>query len=206
MAWRIAGPYVGACSCNLICPCAVDGTPTDPSGKGECRGAVVFRIEQGNFDNVDLSGVNFAFYLMLPSNLTSGDWKVGIVVDEGASDEQAQSVERILSGQVGGAFGELAQFFGEYLGMERAAVTFSDGDTPSASVAGRSEMRFEPLRGVDGTPTTIKMALFGFAPEYRIGRASGRSDAFGLSSEFIYGEAANFEFSSEEAAEVRGRA
>jgi hypothetical protein len=165
----------------------------------------VFHIADGNLDQTDLSGTDFAFYNFFPSNLTSGNWKVGVVVDQGASDDVAQAIERILSGQEGGPFGDLAQFIGEFMGVERASITYKDGDTPSATVAGRSELAFEPLRGVDGTATTVKNAMFGFAPEFRIGRGSGRSEAFGLTFEPVYGEAADFEFSSEEQGAVRGR-
>ena len=200
MAWRIAGSYAASCSCNLICPCPVDGTPTGPDD--ECKGFIVFSIQDGNLDEVDLSGVNFALYNHFPSNLTAGNWKVAIVVDSGASDEQAQAIERICKGEEGGPFGELSTFYGEYLGTERDSVTFSDGDRPTASVGSSSEMTFEPLEGPDGSPTTVKGAMFGFAPEYRIGRGPGKSDRFGLSFEPIYAEAADFEFSTEQSAEA----
>jgi hypothetical protein len=183
----------------------VDSRPNDAQGRGECRGVGVFRIAEGHLDQTDLSGVDFAFYNLFPSNLTAGNWKVGVVVDQEASDDKAQAIERILSGTEGGPFGDLAQFVGEFLGVQRARITYQDGDTPSASVEGMSELGFEPLRGVDGTPTTVKNAMFGFAPEYRIGRGSGRSDAFGLGFEAIYGENAEFEFASEGDSQVRGR-
>jgi hypothetical protein len=195
VAWRIAGTYVASCSCNLICPCPVDGTPTGPGG--ECKGFLVFSVKEGNLGDTDLSGVNFALYNHFPSNLTAGNWKIGIVVDEGASDEQAQVLERILKGEEGGPFGELSNFYGEYVGMDRDSVTFSDGDRPSASVGSSSEVSFAPLEGPDGSPTTVKGAMFGFAPEFKIGRGPGKSDRFGLSYEPIYGESADFEFASE---------
>jgi hypothetical protein len=184
----------------------VDSRPNDPEGRGECRGVGVFHIADGHLDRTDLSGVDFAFYNYFPSNLTAGNWKIGVVVDRTASEEAAQAIERILSGQEGGPFGDLAQFVGEFLGVQRGSVTYRDGETPSASVEGLSELGFQPLRGVDGTPTTVKNAMFGFAPEFRIGRGSGRSNAFGLAFEPIYGEAADFVFSTEEEAPVRGRA
>jgi hypothetical protein len=89
----------------------------------------VFHIAEGSLDDVDLSNVNFAFYNYWPSNLTAGNWKVGVVVDDAASDEQTQALERILSGQEGGTFGELAQLITEFLGTERGTVSFSDGET-----------------------------------------------------------------------------
>jgi hypothetical protein len=73
-------------------------------------------------------------------------------------------------------------------------------------VADKTEIRFEPKRGLDGSPTTVKNAAFGFAPEYRIGTTTGRSDAFGLVFNPNYGEHADFEFSNQVEASVRGRA
>jgi hypothetical protein len=195
MAYRIAGTYVGACDCALLCPCPVDAPPTGKDG--ECRGSLVFHVREGSLDDTDLSGVTMALYNQFPSNLTSGNWKVALVVDEAASDEQAQAIERIVSGQEGGPFGEFVPLIGEYLGMERASVRYSDGETPSATVGDETEFRFEPLRGGDGSPTTVKNAMFGFAPEYRVGHASGSSSAFGIGFDASYGEAADFEFSSE---------
>ncbi|MFF8605737.1 DUF1326 domain-containing protein [Streptomyces sp. NPDC015346] len=199
MTWDISGNYVAGCSCAIVCGCAVDAKPRDPQGKEGCLGVGVFHVAEGRLDEVDLSGVDFALYNEFPSNLTSGDWKVGIVVDEGASDEQAEAIDTIVSGRAGGPFGDLSQFFGEYLGVERAEVSLSDGETPRLTVGGRSDIEFTPLRGPDGTPTTVKNALFGFSPEFTLGTAKGRSEAFGLSFDSTYGEIGDFSFASEQA-------
>ncbi len=186
--------------------CLSGGRPAEqPGRRTECSGAAVFHIADGSSDDVDLSNVNFALYNYWPSKPSAGNWKVGVVVDDAASDEQAQALDRILSGQEGGAFGELAQLISEFLGTERGTVSFSDGETPTAAVGDKTEIRFEPNRGIDGRPTTVKNAAFAFAPEYRIG-STGRSDAFGLPFNPSYGEHAEFEFSSQAEETVRGRA
>ena len=113
MAWRISGTYVGSCSCNLVCPCPVDGPPT--TADGQCHGVNVFRIADGNLDDTDLSNINVGMLNFFPSNLTSGGWKMGIVVDEGASDEQANALERIFKGDEGGAFEQFAGLTDEWL-------------------------------------------------------------------------------------------
>jgi hypothetical protein len=206
MTYTISGSYVAGCSCAEICGCPVDAMPRDAHGGTQCRGVAVFHIADGSLDLTDLSGVDFAFYNLFPSHLTSGDWKVGLVIDTDASDEQSAAVERILSGQEGGAFGELAQFVGEFLGTERGKVTLSDGERPGLSVEGHSELTFEAKRGPDGSPTTVKNAMFGFAPEYEIGKTTGSSNAFGLTFEPGYGERGDFAFSSEaEASAATGR-
>lgn len=198
MSWTISGTYVAGCSCAVLCSCPYDGQPRNAEGETDCLGTAVFHVADGNLDDVDLSGVDFAFYNYFPSNLTSGNWKVGLVVDSAASGDQANALERILSGREGGPFGQLSQFYGEYLGMERAKVSLTDGERPGLRVEGRTELSYEPLTGPDGSSTKIKNAMFGFAPEFEVGRSSGRSDAFGLSYEASYGETADYVFSSEE--------
>ncbi|MEU9378801.1 DUF1326 domain-containing protein [Streptomyces sp. NPDC048255] len=198
MTWSISGNYLAGCSCAVVCGCAVDAKPHDPQGREECLGCVVFHVEEGRLDDVNLSGVDFVLYNHFPSNLTSGNWKVGLVIDEGATDEQTDAVARIVSGSEGGAFGELSQFYGENLGVERASVSLSDGERPRLSVDGKTELEFEPLRGPDGGPTTMKNAMFGFSPEFTLGRTTGSSNAFGLSFQGAYGEASDYAFSSEQ--------
>jgi hypothetical protein len=194
MAYRIAGRYVLHCNCRLLCPCFIDGSPTSPDGK--CDQSCVFHIESGNSDGIDLSGVDFALYFHVPSNLSAGNWKVGIIVDEDASDEQAQAIERIISGQEGGPFADFVALIGEAEPPRRRKVTFSDGDTPSGSVEGETDIQFEPARGPDGAPTTVSNAVIGFAPTFSIGRGSGRGQSIRGGYEPEYGESAAFEYAS----------
>lgn len=202
MAYRIAGKYTAICDCRLICPCPVDGTPTGPND--QCLGVAIFRIDEGNLDDTDLGGTSFALFNHFPANISAGNWKAGVVVDAG-SDDQVQAIERIVSGDEGGPFAEFAPLIGEFLGVERGKISVSNG---SGSVEGRTEFTFEPLTGPDGSPTVTRNAMFGFAPEFTIGKGSGKSDAFGLSftADGNYGESANFEYSSEMTGEIHPRA
>ena len=192
MTYRIAGTYVTSCNCRQVCPCNLDVAPTAPDGI--CHVAFVFRVDQGNLNDVDLTAANFALYGEIPSKPSAGTWKVGLVVHDGASDEQSSALERIVSGSEGGPFGELSGLIGEFLGTERAPVTVSNGEAPTASVGGMTEIEFEGFADRDGNPTTVKNTMFGFAPEYRIGRGKGRSSGFGLDYEGEYGEWAEYEY------------
>ena len=193
MGYRLSGTYVGHCDCQLVCACAVDGPPTGKDG--QCRGLLVFGIKDGSLDDTDLSGVNVVMAYMAPSNISSGNLKLGIVVDESASDEQANALERIFRGDEGGLFEDFGPLVGEWLGAERAPVSFSDGEEPSAKV-GDTDVTFEAHKDQDGKPTTVSNAAFGFAPVFRLGTSSGSSGAFGESFEANYGEAAEFEYTS----------
>jgi hypothetical protein len=118
-----------------------------------------------------------------------------VTVDEGASDAQARAVERIWMGKEGGSPAEVARAFEEYLGFERAAISLSDGATPTIAVEGRAQFRYEPFRGEDGRPTTLVNSLYG-GRETEVGRSVGSASSFGISLEASFGLATDFEMSS----------
>lgn len=192
MAYRIAGTYVSHCNCQQVCGCAWDQPPTGPDGK--CRGIIVFHVDEGDLDGTDLSGVNMAAFFYIPEHFSAG-FDMGLVVDEGASDEQADALGQIFEGNAGGPFEEFAGVRSDWLGVERDRITFSDGEEPSATI-GDTEVRFEAFRGQDGQPSSASNAPFGFAPVFTLGRSSGRSGLFGQEFDANYGEAAEYEFST----------
>ena len=196
MAWRISGTYIANCSCNLICPCPVDGPPTSPDG--QCRGVAVFHVAEGNLDDTDLSGVNVGLVNYWPSNLTAGNWKLGIVVDEGASGEQADALERIIKGDEGGPFEEFAALTDEWLGMEHAPVSFSDGDRP-VGLDRRQQLDLRAPGGSRGQRRTEhraqrRLRLRRGVPHRQ---SPGTRHALGIEFDAIYGETADYEFASE---------
>jgi hypothetical protein len=200
MAWRLAGRYVSACSCRNVCPCPTASAPPDnPDGSTNCYGVGVFNIREGNLDDLDLSGINAGIFVHYPNLVSEGNWQIGLFIDEGASEQQAKALEGIFSGQMGGPFGDIAALVSDFLGVERSAVTYSD----TSGSFGGSSYRYEPLRGQDGNPTTVKNAPFGFAPEFEIGVGKGTLNLFGHSFAASYGEAADYEYSSELHEQIR---
>jgi hypothetical protein len=171
----------------------VDGPPT--ADDGQCRGVFALHITDGNSNGTDLSGVDVALMYILPSNLTSGNWTAGLVFDPGTSEDKVAALEAILKGEVGGPFGDLAPLFGEFRASERAPVTYRPGKEPSVTI-GTTSVGFAPLTDADGNPTVIRNAMFGFAPEFEIGKGSGSLNAVGISFESVYGEHAQFEYAS----------
>ncbi len=99
MAWKLKGRYVASCSCSMVCPCATASAPPDnPDGTTNCWTFAVFNVREGAMDGVDLSGIRFGLEVNFPDLVTSGNWKIGVVVDEGTSDEQVKALSEILSG------------------------------------------------------------------------------------------------------------
>ena len=124
MAWNLKGSYVETCSCELMCPCNLSfdhGATYD-----FCRVTLVFNIREGDVDGTDIVGVKVALVADTPKIMTEGNWKVGVFVDEQATDEQVEKLVGVFSGQLGGPMAALAPLIGEMLGVERAPIEVTD--------------------------------------------------------------------------------
>src|SRR5256885_12907745 len=124
MAWHLKGSYVETCSCELMCPCNLSfdhGATYD-----YCRVTLVFNIQEGEVDGTDIGGLKVAIIADTPKVMTEGNWRVGLSVDEKATDEQAEKLTGVFSGQLGGPMAALAPLIGELLGVERAAIEVVD--------------------------------------------------------------------------------
>ena len=91
-----------------------------------CRALLAYHIESGEIDDVDVSGLNFALFLDTPPVMSEGNWRVGVYLDEAASDGQAEQLGAVLSGQRGGVPAMLAPLIGEMLGVEQARIVYSE--------------------------------------------------------------------------------
>jgi hypothetical protein len=199
MAWKLKGRYVTACSCTNVCPCSTASAPPDnPDGTTNCWGAGVFDVREGNLDDLDLSGTRFGVLVHYPGLVSDGNWHIGLVADPSMSDEHVSAYEQILSGKLGGPFGDMAGLVTEF-SVERAAIAYADDGV----TIGGGSFSYSPLTGADGNPTTMSNAVFGFAPVFEIGNANGSIDAFGHSAPASYGEAADFEYASESHEHIR---
>ena len=58
--------------------------------------------------------------------MTEGNWRLGVFVDDQASDEQFDKLVQVFSGQLGGPMAALAPLVGEILGVERATIEVVD--------------------------------------------------------------------------------
>jgi hypothetical protein len=61
-----------------------------------------------------------------PRQMSEGNWRVGMFMDDRASDEQAEKLGGIFSGQMGGPLANLVPLISENLGMEVASIEHID--------------------------------------------------------------------------------
>ncbi len=91
-----------------------------------CRVTLVFNIREGEIEGTDVGGLKVAAIADTPKVMTEGNWRLGMFIDDQATDEQADKLTAVFGGQLGGPMGALAPLIGEVLGVERASIEVVD--------------------------------------------------------------------------------
>jgi len=186
MSWKLKGSYIETCSCDLICPCNASfdhGATYD-----YCRVTLVFNIREGEVEGTDIGGLKVALIADTPKVMTEGNWRVGVFIDDQASDEQADKLAAVFSGQLGGPMGALGPLVGEMLGVERAAFEVQDdGTRHSVRIGDAIDFEIEDIVpfGVEtGQPVRLVGMFHPVASDLTIAEATrSRINAFGIEYE-----------------------
>jgi hypothetical protein len=127
MSWNLKGSFVETCSCELMCPCNL--TLDHGATYDFCRATLVFAIRDGEVDGTDVRGRRAVVIIDTPKVMTDGNWRVGMFIDDQATDEQFDKLVQVFGGQLGGPMAALGPLVGEIVGVERAAIDVSDDGT-----------------------------------------------------------------------------
>ena len=73
-----------------------------------------------------MSGLTVAAVADTPKVMSDGNWRLGVVIEEAASDEQAEKLGGVFSGALGGPMEALGPLVGENLGVERLPIEVSE--------------------------------------------------------------------------------
>ena len=186
MAWNLSGSYVETCSCDLMCPCNANlahGATYD-----FCRVVLVFDIKEGQVDGTDIGGLKVAAIADTPKVMTDGNWRLGVFIDEEASDEQAEKLLGVFSGQLGGPMAALGGLIGENLGVERAPIeVVDDGLRHSVRIGDSIDFEVEdvvPFGKETQEPARITGIFHPVSSEFNVAEATrSRINAFGIEYE-----------------------
>ena len=186
MSWNLRGSYVETCSCELMCPCNLSfdhGATYD-----FCRVTLVFNIREGEVEGTDIGGLKVAVIADTPKVMTEGNWRLGVFIDERATDEQADKLTQVFGGQLGGPMAALAPLVGEMLGVERAAIEVQDdGVRHSVRIGDAIDFEIEdivPFGVENGQPVRFQGMFHPVASDLTIAEAGrSRINAFGIEYE-----------------------
>jgi hypothetical protein len=183
VSWSLEGSYFESCSCDVVCPCTASlalGATHD-----RCKVVLVFHVKNGDVEGVDVSGLTVVAAADTPKVMTDGNWRLGVFIDEAASDEQAEKLGGVFSGALGGPMEALGPLIGENLGVQRVPITVQeDGLSHSVRVGDAVDLAIEdvvPFGVESGEPAKLTGIFHPAGPDLTVARAKHSSiDAFGI--------------------------
>jgi len=147
--WTMKGELILNCNCTVFCPCVVS-LGQHPPTEGHCQTWGGIRIDQGQYGDIDLSGLNLGLMIEIPERMARGNWKVALFVDDRASEEAYDALVTIMSGKARGTTGLFSILVSEFLGHERQPVTYeNEGKTRRLMVGKRIQGEVVPVVGAD---------------------------------------------------------
>ena len=152
-AWNVSGTIAEACSCEVMCPCTF---ANDPSA-GYCDALLGWHVDSGKLGDVVLDGLNVVMSFYSPGNVTKGNWKIGLYVDQRANQQQREALTTIFSGKVGGPLAVFAgPLVGERLGVKAVPIAYeASGKRHKMTIPGLSEHEIVAVEGRGGADVTI---------------------------------------------------
>ena len=182
MSWTMQGEFFENCSCDAICPCTWSNMAR-PATYDDCRFALAFQVERGDIEGTDVSGRTFVLVAQTPRLMPEGNWKLGVLIDDGASEEQVGALGRVLGGELGGPPAAVAPFLGEFLGIEQLPITITNDGRRHHVQAGQAiDYSGERMLTPDGDAVSLTNIVvhpagptLGLAPVDRV-----NNNAFGI--------------------------
>lgn len=186
MSWKIEGSYFETCSCEMVCACTASlalGATYD-----RCNVTLVFHVQSGEVEGTDVSGLTVAAVADTPKVMTDGDWRLGIFIDAAGSDEQAEKLGAVFSGELGGPMEALGPLVGENLGVERAPIEVKEeGLKHSIRIGDAVDFEIEdvvPFGVETGEPAKITGIFHPAGSELTVSQATRTAiNAFGIQYE-----------------------
>ena len=142
--YGIMADWLETCNCDPGCNCNFGGFPDH----GSCEALIGLQINEGNFGDVDLSGVKAVLAIKSPKAIHEGNGTAAVFIDESASEQQVNGLATILTGQVGGMPWEiLATTISALEGPILKSIKMDVNGTSSGfSIDGILEAKMVPLK------------------------------------------------------------
>nr|WP_039019761.1 DUF1326 domain-containing protein [Halocynthiibacter namhaensis] len=179
--WTIKGELILNCNCTVFCPCVISLGDHEPT-EGHCQAWSGIRIDEGQYGDIDLSGLNVGLMLEIPGKMARGNWKAAAYIDDRASDDAFDALVHIFSGAAKGTTGLFKMLVSEFLGAERAPISFTtEGKTRHLTVGRTIQGAVTPIEGKDPDQDVVAANTgYWMGPDITVAKADkGKVRAFG---------------------------
>jgi hypothetical protein len=169
--WSLRGEMALSCSCTVFCPCVLS-LGEHPPTENRCQTWAGIRIDSGQFDQVDLSGINIGLMMDLPGIMARGNWTAALFVDDKAPIQAVKGLTRIFTGRVGGTTHLLSILVGQFLGVHQIPITYeTQGDTRIVTLEKYGGGAITPVRGKDEGNVVIRNSQYWIGPDVIVSKA-----------------------------------
>jgi hypothetical protein len=141
-----------------------------------------------------VSDLTVAAMIDTPKVMSEGNWRLGVLIDDRASDEQVEKLGAVFGGQMGGPMEALGPLVGEQLGMERVPMEVShENGTHRIKVGDDGEVEVQEIVSFgkeDGVPARLVGVFHPAGSDLTIAKATASHvSAFGIDFAFEGGSA-----------------
>ena len=103
MNWQVSGTYYEACNCEAVCPCRSEGDRRGgPSTYDTCDFVLSWKVEEGQADGRDLSGLGAVLAGSYSDDEPGSPWRVVLFVDENADEDRQRDLADVFLGRIDG--------------------------------------------------------------------------------------------------------
>ncbi len=147
--WEIKGVYNEACASEGACPYYFGRNK-----EGGCRYFMVFRIQEGKVNDIDLSGITVIYCGDIPhptfQELMEIGSEGGIYIGDNTTQEQRDLLDTLVVNSLGGVFMK------KVFGIRYAKIGVEENTTSIHIKMPYGEMKQYLTKGLDGNPVRIE--------------------------------------------------
>ena len=168
MKWNLSGKMVESCTCNMLYPCWFGVKELMIMDKGYCASQILFSIQNGSEDSMELKGRDVVLALDFPGpTLFDGNGTARLYIDGGSEEGHRKELEDIFQGRKGGPMQMISSFISKWLHTQSTKIDINDdGKNLTATVGNFGMIKSEQLKNETGR--TMILQGDGFASEFQM--------------------------------------
>ncbi len=205
-SWWVEGELFEGCNCYLLCPCHI--TFRQPPSNGFCDAIWGVAFESGTFGDTDLAGLGAVIFVHSPGpTMADGNWTSVLYIDDSASDQQHEALRGIFSGDAGGPWEILGQFYkdGELAEVRKVPLEITiDATSRTLKASDRVLLEVQAIRGANreglATITNLRNVIHGNVHTLARSNQSIKDEAISWEEEGKHGLYSRFRWEGESAA------